>query len=199
VVAAGKRPQPSGVRGVEGGLTGGGAVLKNAPRHHRLFFSHPIRDAPRPCYHPSAMNPRRLLLLFCLFLLPLGAQTAETQTAAVRHVLDLQRDAWNRGDLAAFMQTYWHSPDLVFFGSKDEIRGWQAAMDRYRRVYGSDKAHMGHLEFTGLTVVPLGKDAATCWGHWRLTLPEGTKKEGLFTLILRHFPKGWRIIHDHSS
>lgn len=143
------------------------------------------------------MSPRRCLLVLCLLLLPLAAQAPPT--AAIRHVLDLQRDAWNRGDLNAFMQTYWHSPDLVFFGAKDELRGWQAAMNRYRRVYGSDTAHMGHLDFTNLTVLPLGKDAATCWGHWHLTLPDGTKKQGLFTLILRHFPQGWRIIHDHSS
>ncbi len=49
------------------------------------------------------------------------------------------------------------------------------------------------------------RDRATCAeavlarGRWRLTMPDGTKPAGLFTVIFRKFPEGWKIIHDHTS
>ena len=30
-------------------------------------------------------------------------------------------------------------------------------------------------------------------------MPDGTKPGGLFTLIVRKFPEGWKIVHDHTS
>jgi len=36
-------------------------------------------------------------------------------------------------------------------------------------------------------------------GRWQLTLSNGKQPHGLFTLIFREFPEGWRIIHDHTS
>ena len=36
---------------------------------------------------------------------------------AIRVVLDAQEEAWNRGDIDAFLKGYWHSPDLTFSGS----------------------------------------------------------------------------------
>jgi ketosteroid isomerase-like protein len=30
-------------------------------------------------------------------------------------------------------------------------------------------------------------------------MPDGTKPTGLFTLIVRKFPEGWKIVHDHTS
>jgi ketosteroid isomerase-like protein len=29
-------------------------------------------------------------------------------------------------------------------------------------------------------------------------MPDGKQPRGVFTLIFRKFPEGWRIIHDHS-
>jgi hypothetical protein len=30
-------------------------------------------------------------------------------------------------------------------------------------------------------------------------MPDGKRPSGLFTLILRKLPEGWRIVHDHTS
>ena len=32
-----------------------------------------------------------------------------------------------------------------------------------------------------------------------LTMPDGTKPGGLFTVIFRKLPEGWKIVHDHTS
>jgi hypothetical protein len=38
----------------------------------------------------------------------------------IKHVLLSQVEAWNHGKLDAFMQGYWHSPDLTFFSGATE-------------------------------------------------------------------------------
>jgi uncharacterized protein (TIGR02246 family) len=119
--------------------------------------------------------------------------------AAIRAVIADQQAAWNRADLEAFMAGYWNSPDLTFFSGARESKGWQAALDRYRKAYQSDGHAMGHLEFTNLRIELLGPEAAFVRGEFHLTMPDGKTPHGLFTLIFRKFPNGWKIIHDHSA
>ena len=58
---------------------------------------------------------------------------------------------------------------------------------------------MGQLAFSELDVEPLGPESVLARGRFRLTMPDGTKPTGLFTLIVRKFPDGWKIVHDHTS
>lgn len=121
------------------------------------------------------------------------------QEAAIRKVLQSQVDAWNRHDLEAFMAGYWNSPSLTFFSGGTETQGWQATLERYRKKYQAPDAEMGKLEFSDLRVEMLGPKAAFVRGKFLLTLSNGKQPHGLFTLVVRDFPEGWRIIHDHSS
>ena len=41
-------------------------------------------------------------------------------------------------------------------------------------------------------------DAATVFGRWKL-VREDDEPHGLFTLVMRRFDEGWRIVHDHTS
>jgi beta-aspartyl-peptidase (threonine type) len=52
---------------------------------------------------------------------------------------------------------------------------------------------------TDIRVEMLAPQAAFVRGKFRLTLSNGRQPHGVFTLIFREFPEGWRIIHDHSS
>jgi uncharacterized protein (TIGR02246 family) len=119
--------------------------------------------------------------------------------AAVEQVLHTQQDAWNRHDLDAFMAGYWNSADLTFFSGAKQTGGWQATLERYKATYASPGHEMGTLEFSGLRVELLGPDAAFVRGAWHLTMPDGKTPHGLFTLVFRKFPEGWKIIHDHTS
>lgn len=118
---------------------------------------------------------------------------------AVTQVLGSQMKAWNNHDLDAFMAGYWKSPDLTFFSGANERRGWQATMERYKATYQSPGHEMGKLEFANMRVEALGDDAAFVRGEWHLTMSDGKTPHGLFTLIFRKFPDGWKIIHDHTS
>jgi ketosteroid isomerase-like protein len=117
----------------------------------------------------------------------------------VQRVLTSQQDAWNRHDLEAFMSGYWNSPQLTFFSAAKEARGWQPTLDRYRQTYQAAGKEMGRLEFSELKIEPMGQDAAFVRGAWKLTMSDGKTPHGLFTLIFRKFPEGWKIIHDHTS
>lgn len=117
-----------------------------------------------------------------------------------REVISLQQEAWNRGDLEAFLsEGYLDSPTLTFFGSKDPVVGYQAVLERYRRSYQEGDAEMGELEFSQLDVISLSDEHALARGHWHLTFSDDSTAEGWFTLIFVETIDGWRIIHDHTS
>ena len=97
------------------------------------------------------------------------------------------------------MSGYWNSPELTFFSDAKTSQGWQAALDHYRKTYQSQGKEMGYLDFSDLNVQLLAPDAAFVRGAWQLTLANGKKPHGLFTLVFRKFPDGWKIIHDHTS
>ncbi len=122
----------------------------------------------------------------------------ETTEQAIRKVLDDQARAWNRGDLEGFMAGYWKSPDLTFSSGGEQTKGWEATLERYRKRYKGDGKEMGTLTFSDLSVQTLGGDSAFVRGKFQLVRSKD-KPSGLFTLVLKRLPEGWRIIHDHTS
>jgi beta-aspartyl-peptidase (threonine type) len=125
--------------------------------------------------------------------------TAASDRAAIEHVLRVQQEAWNRHDLDAFMEGYWNSPQLTFFSGPRENHGWQEALDHYRATYSGPGHEMGKLEFSDLRIEMLGPDAAFVRGEFHLVMTDGKTPHGIFTLVFRRFPDGWKIIHDHTS
>jgi ketosteroid isomerase-like protein len=124
---------------------------------------------------------------------------SEATVREVRAVLDRQVADWNKGDLDGFLDGYWNSPKVVFMSGGQRFDGYEAMRDRYHRRYQAEGKAMGHLAFSELEVEPLGPESAMARGRFRLTMPDGTKPTGLFTVIFRKFPAGWKIIHDHTS
>lgn len=118
---------------------------------------------------------------------------------AIRTVLDQQVAAWNHGDLKGYMSGYWNSPELTFFSGGTITKGWEPTLKRYRQRYQSGGREMGKLDFTYTTIDVLGPEAAVARGRWHLSMKNGQQPKGLFTVIFRKFPEGWRIVHDHSS
>ncbi len=119
--------------------------------------------------------------------------------AAITAVIARQEADWNKGDLDAFLEGYWKSPRVVFQSGGERHDGWEAMRDRYRKRYKAEGKAMGRVTFSRMDIEPLGRDAALVRGAWRLTLPDGSSPGGLFTLIFRRFPAGWKIVHDHTS
>jgi beta-aspartyl-peptidase (threonine type) len=147
---------------------------------------------------------RRIFALMIISILSVSAmagQKAKRESPSIgqiRAVLDAQVEAWNRRDLEGFMKGYWNSPDLSFYSNATKTAGWKSTIDRYRLRYQSEGREMGTLTFSELQIEMLGPAAAFVRGHWNLKMNAG-EAGGLFTLIFRKFPEGWKIIHDHTG
>jgi len=147
---------------------------------------------------------KRICLLLVILVLTAGfslrGSDTTNQEKEIRAMIERQNQEWNRGNFEGFMAPYWHSEALTFQSGNTRRYGWQTLLDMYKKNYAGDKR--GTLYFTDLEIKFLGEDTAYVLGRWRVVTGSGaesTEKVGLFTLILRRFPSGWRIIHDHSS
>ena len=151
--------------------------------------------------HRSNSRRRRVLAIIFCILTPAIVSAAPTQTqnatAQIRSVLSAQQEAWNRGDIDAFMNGYARSASTVFVSEDTIRRGWETVRERYRKKY-SDRAKMGTLAFSDLDITLLSPDAAVVLGRWSLKRAND-QPHGRFTLIFKRLPEGWRIVHDHTS
>jgi ketosteroid isomerase-like protein len=130
---------------------------------------------------------------------PAPATFSDADRQAIEGLLSAQADAWNAGDLDAFMAGYENSDALVFTSGAKIQRGWDNTRARFEERYGSgDKSGMGKLEFEILEVRPLGAQGAVILGKWMLTdTPQAGG--GVFSLAALKTAKGWKIVHDHTS
>ncbi|GAB2783859.1 nuclear transport factor 2 family protein [Hymenobacter latericoloratus] len=113
-------------------------------------------------------------------------------------MLATQTAAWNRGDIAGFMQGYWQHDSLVFIGKSGLTYGWQPTLDNYRRSY-PNAATMGQLDFSNLRIQLLSPDAAQVIGRWHLARPTAGDLHGHFLLVWRRIAGRWVVVADHSS
>jgi uncharacterized protein (TIGR02246 family) len=148
---------------------------------------------------------RRLLLALAL-ILPSSLVPAQTaDESAIRTAITAQTEAWNRGDIPAFMQAYEDKPETTFIGTSLR-KGYQPILERYQKAY-SNPAQMGKLTFNDVEVRLLPAscgqtELAVVTGRFHLERSEkgeATKDDGIFSLVWRKGPHGWKILLDHTS
>lgn len=140
------------------------------------------------------MKPLFFTLL--LFISVNGFSQSKPETA-IRRMLDEQTQAWNRGDLEAFMQGYWENDSLMFIGKGGVTYGWANTLNDYKKGY-PDTAAMGRLSFHIISVKKLSKKYYHVTGKWHLTRSIGDLS-GHYTLLFKKIGGRWVIIADHSS
>lgn len=119
------------------------------------------------------------------------------EASKIRQLLAAQTEAWNRGDLESFMQTYWKSDSLMFIGKSGVTRGWQQTLENYKKGY-PDSAAMGKLAFDIIKVEQLSPERFFVVGKWMLKRTIGDIS-GHYTLLFRKIKGAWVIVADHSS
>ena len=149
--------------------------------------------------------PALVLACACVCAGVLPAARAQSAEAAIRAALNAQVDAWNKGDVDGFMQSYEDSTETTFIGATLR-KGFQPILERYRQNY-STREQMGTLTFVDLDVRLLpsscgGAEYAIVTGRFHLTRTahgKATKDDGIFSLVWRNGPHGWKIVLDHTS
>jgi uncharacterized protein (TIGR02246 family) len=137
------------------------------------------------------------ILLFMVLFVTAAASAQKADETKIRQLLAAQTEAWNRGDLESFMQTYWKSDSLMFIGKTGVTRGWQQTLENYKKGY-PDTAAMGQLSFDIITVKSLSPEYFFVVGKWMLKRSIGDIS-GHYNLLLRKIKGRWVIIADHSS
>jgi uncharacterized protein (TIGR02246 family) len=117
--------------------------------------------------------------------------------AGISNELAVQLQAWNRGDIPAFVETY--ASNCTFVG-KQILHGRSQLLARYRNSYASPAA-MGKLSFNNLDVQQLDDTIAIATGNWHIDRPAsaGGPVGGVFSLVWQLRNRNWRIVLDHST
>jgi len=136
---------------------------------------------------------------------PSAGPANDPDRKAIEAAMNAQVAAWNRADIPTFMQVYENSPDTTFIGSH-LAKGFAPILERYKASY-STAEQMGVLTYKNLEVRLLpsscGKvEFAVVTGNFHLERTAkgaATKDDGMFSLVWRKGPQGWKILLDHTS
>ncbi|AXC11121.1 L-asparaginase [Acidisarcina polymorpha] len=146
---------------------------------------------------------RNKLAILCL-LIPLQVRLmpialAQDSSASIQQVMQRQVQAWNHGDIEAFMHGYNNAADTTFIGKTLE-QGYAPILARYKKAYPGHEA-MGTLDFSEISVRMLGSDYAVATGKFHLarTAAGGGDASGIFSLVWEETQEGWKIILDHTT
>lgn len=143
------------------------------------------------------MKSYYLIIFFLISTLAFSQNNRAEDEQAIKKVLSVQQDAWNNYDLEGFMQGYWKSDSLKFYGSGGLTKGWQKTLGNYKRRYPS-KAHVGILTFTLKSIYPIEENSYYVMGQYHLKRTVGDA-QGEFLIILKKINDTWKIIADMSS
>ena len=113
-----------------------------------------------------------LALGILLFVVSSFNSNDEKDIAAIKEVLATQQKAWNNYDLEGFMQGYWKSEELKFYGSNGVTYGWKNTLERYKKGYPSAE-HTGELNFVLNEISKIDKESYYVMGEYHLTRPVG--------------------------
>jgi beta-aspartyl-peptidase (threonine type) len=160
------------------------------------------RGSPVLCHPPSIAGAG------CLLLALIGCAPAAQSTPALPDRTELtstitaqftrSADAWNRGDLDAFVSDY--APDSVtgFVSGGHVQHGYRWIREHYAPRFAPG-ASRDSLRFEEFNARPLAPAVALITARFVLHRDGRTTASGPFTLVMERRPDGWKILHDHTS
>jgi hypothetical protein len=139
-----------------------------------------------------------ILLLFITTFFYGNAQSTESEDKkAIQSVLKAQRIAWSKNNIEKFMEGYWKSDSLKFYGSNGVTYGWQNTLERYKKSYPTED-HTGKLSFKINDISKISEGAYFVLGEYHLKRVVGNA-DGIFMIIFKKINGKWKIIADTSS
>jgi len=125
--------------------------------------------------------------------------TATPQQLDVVKIILKQQDAWNKGDLDAYLSHYKDAPDTEAVLA-NLVRGIDNIRSAYHQNFPNKDA-MGTIEDTDIGVRALGDNFALATGRYHLNRPKksGGPVEGTFMELFEKTGTGWQIIFSQST
>ncbi len=143
-----------------------------------------------------------LLFTSCISVKADINSTAEESTdyelaeAGIRLVLEKQVTAWNKHDLEGFMDGYWKSDQLKFYGASGLTLGWDQTLANYKKRYPT-KRETGTLNFAINDISIIEGNNYWVMGEYHLKREIGDA-EGIFIIIFKQINGEWKIVADMS-
>tara|TARA_R110002050_G_scaffold300830_1_gene473838 strand:- start:1787 stop:2215 length:429 start_codon:yes stop_codon:yes gene_type:complete len=140
---------------------------------------------------------KKLIILICIVsTFNSYSQTEEQDKKAIHKVLKSQRIAWSKDNIEEFMEGYWKSDSLKFYGSNGITYGWENTLDRYLKSYPT-KDHTGTLSYKINDISKISDGAYYVLGEFHLKREVGNA-DGIFMLVFKKINGEWKIIADTS-
>lgn len=143
---------------------------------------------------------KKYIVIICTILISQinVAQTSEKEDKdSILAVLKAQRLAWSDNNIEKFMEGYWKSDSLKFYGSNGVTYGWENTLERYKQAYPSAD-HTGTLSFKINDISKITEGAYYVMGEYHLKRTVGNAT-GIFMIIFKRINGEWKIIADTSS
>ncbi len=143
---------------------------------------------------------KKLLFILCfVFTFSVSAQNnpdIEKDKTTILAVMKAQEIAWSQNDLEGFMQGYWKSDSLKFYGASGLTKGWQQTLDNYKKGYPT-KEHSGTLTFKINDISQIEDSSYWVMGEYFLKRNVGDAN-GVFIIIFKKIDGEWKIVADMS-
>ena len=143
---------------------------------------------------------KKYLLIICALVIgqiSFSQSTEKEDTEAIQAVLKAQRLAWSKNNIEEFMEGYWKSDSLKFYGSNGVTYGWENTLERYKKAYPTED-HTGKLSFKINDISKITDGAYYVLGEYHLKRNVGNAT-GIFMVIFKKINGKWKIIADTSN
>ncbi|CAL2102096.1 L-asparaginase [Tenacibaculum sp. 190130A14a] len=136
------------------------------------------------------------VLLFFSCQQSISQSSEEIDKKEILAIMKAQEKAWSNHDLEGFMEGYWKSDSLKFYGSSGITYGWNKTLANYKKGYPT-KEHSGTLNFKINDISKINEGAYFVMGEYHLTRSVGNAN-GVFMIIFKKIKGTWKIIADTS-
>ena len=146
----------------------------------------------------SILNSMKALFTFLVCVsLAVSSTSGQTEIQDIRQLLNDQTEAWNNGDIEAFMEGYTKTDDLHFLGISGLTKGWDATLARYQKGY-PNRQTMGQLTFDLKEITLRTDEVCTVIGRYHLERSEMDDASGNFLIVLQKIQGDWKIVADST-
>lgn len=135
-------------------------------------------------------------LLICLVFNSCSTSSIEKDKKTILSIMKSQEKAWSKNNIEAFMEGYWKSDSLKFYGSSGLKYGWQSTLNGYKKRYPT-KDHTGTLRFKINDISQINSASYFVMGEYHLVRNIGNA-DGVFMIIFKKINGEWKIIADTS-